>query len=118
MRQIPAAAATAAAAAAAAAVTAATAPAALRGVVEDRDGDDGVGEAASGGGVAGRWGEGGVTDRTIPPLQRRSSGLAAGLTRRFSQRGPNAPADVQEEGEDDGQDEKQEGEEEEEEGRP
>eukprot|EP00903_Cladosiphon_okamuranus_P011458 g10792.t1 len=41
-------------------------------------------------------------DQEIPPLQRRSSGLVAGLARRVSIRGPDAPGDVQEEEDEDG----------------
>lgn len=84
----------AAARAAAAAAAGGGGPAALRAVAE---GEDVIGEAEVRG-IAG-VGDRGVADRTVPPLQRRSSGLGAGLTRRFSQRSPFAPADVQEEGE-------------------
>lgn len=68
-------------------VAAAAAAAALRAGVQD-------GEGGRGGA---RREERSLTDKEVPPLQRRSSGVAAGLTRRFSIRGPDAPGDVQEE---------------------
>lgn len=79
----------------------------LQGVAEDGDGD----QTTAGGGGGGVRGTRALAGRDIPPLQRRSSGFVGGSNRRFSQRGPDAPGDVREEGEDEEgseQDEKQE----------